>query len=107
MAGSGMRLRRQSQPFSTATDTHTHRLPQRIRYGLYAPIRNFIGVDAHTSKADIPLWKKFVAGGSAGALAAFVATPTDLLKVRRQQEYDSLADRLIYRSNRSGCKWTA
>lgn len=52
------------------------------RYGLYAPIRNAIGVDPDAPKERIPFYKKFVAGGTAGALAAFFANPTDLMKVR-------------------------
>ena len=55
-----------------------------LRYGLYAPIRNMIGVDANTPKSEIPFWAKFVAGGGAGALASFIANPTDLLKIRMQ-----------------------
>eukprot|EP00730_Choanoeca_flexa_P009719 TRINITY_DN12981_c0_g1_i1.p1 TRINITY_DN12981_c0_g1~~TRINITY_DN12981_c0_g1_i1.p1 ORF type:complete len:297 (+),score=33.16 TRINITY_DN12981_c0_g1_i1:138-1028(+) len=55
-----------------------------LRYGLYAPIRNLMGVNANTPKSEIPLYKKFAAGGTAGALAAFLATPTDLMKVRLQ-----------------------
>lgn len=51
------------------------------RYGLYAPIRNAIGVDPNAPKDRIPFYKKFVAGGTAGALAAFFANPTDLMKV--------------------------
>lgn len=55
-----------------------------LRYGLYAPIRNAIGVDPNAPKDRIPFYKKFVAGGTAGALAAFFANPTDLMKVRLQ-----------------------
>ncbi len=69
------------------------------RYGLYAPIRNAIGVGPNTPKSEIPLYKKFIAGvrgrevrcdlcderpleqGAAGALASFLANPTDLMKV--------------------------
>eukprot|EP00043_Microstomoeca_roanoka_P006969 m.67602 g.67602 ORF g.67602 m.67602 type:complete len:299 (-) comp13639_c0_seq2:98-994(-) len=55
-----------------------------LRYGLYAPIRNMIGVDKNTPKSAIPFHSKFIAGGLAGALAAFFANPTDLIKVRLQ-----------------------
>jgi len=55
-----------------------------LRYGLYAPLRNMIGVDADTPKDKIPFWAKFVAGGGAGALASVIANPTDLLKIRMQ-----------------------
>jgi solute carrier family 25 uncoupling protein 8/9 len=34
----------------------------------------------------VPLWKKIVAGGSAGAIASAVANPTDLIKVRLQTD---------------------
>jgi len=55
-----------------------------LRYGLYAPIRNMIGVDASTPKSEIPLAKKFIAGGGAGAISSFICNPTDLLKIRMQ-----------------------
>ncbi|EGD72095.1 hypothetical protein PTSG_00109 [Salpingoeca rosetta] len=55
-----------------------------LRYGMYAPIRNMIGVDANTPKHLIPFHMKFLAGGISGALAAFFANPTDLMKVRLQ-----------------------
>ena len=47
-----------------------------LRYGLYAPIRNAIGVDANTPKDKIPFHLKFAAGASAGGLASFIANPT-------------------------------
>ena len=55
-----------------------------LRYGLYAPIRNLIGVDARTPKNEIPFLKKFIAGAGSGAVSSFIATPTDLIKVRMQ-----------------------
>jgi len=55
-----------------------------MRYGLYAPIRNMIGVDANTPKSEIPLAKKFIAGGGAGAIGSFICNPTDLMKIRMQ-----------------------
>ena len=55
-----------------------------MRYGLYAPFRNLIGIDANTRKEDIPFWKKIVAGAGAGLTASFIANPTDLFKVRMQ-----------------------
>jgi hypothetical protein len=55
-----------------------------LRYGLYAPIRNAIGVDANTPKSEIPFIKKFIAGAGAGAIASAIANPTDLVKVRLQ-----------------------
>ena len=50
-------------------------------YGLYAPIRNLIGLNDNLPAHKIPFHMKFLAGGMSGALAAFVANPTDLLKV--------------------------
>ena len=38
------------------------------------------------SSGKVPLWKKIVAGGSAGAIASAVANPTDLIKVRLQTD---------------------
>ena len=52
-----------------------------LRYGLYVPIRNMIGVTAGTPKDDIPFYKKFIAGGGAGGVASVIANPTDLVKV--------------------------
>eukprot|EP01147_Barroeca_monosierra_P003008 gene3008-8189_t len=60
------------------------RRSERNRYGLYAPIRNAIGVGAGTPKKDIGFHHKFLAGALSGALAAFLANPTDLVKVRLQ-----------------------
>jgi solute carrier family 25 uncoupling protein 8/9 len=57
-----------------------------LRYGLYGPIRDSLGVKAGTPKTEIPIWKKILAGGTAGALASAVASPTDLIKVRLQTD---------------------
>jgi len=54
-----------------------------LRYGLYGPIKNSMGI---TAGQPVPLWKKIVAGGGAGAIASAVANPTDLLKVRLQTD---------------------
>jgi len=56
-----------------------------LRYGLYMPIRNALGVDPSRPK-EIPLHKKVVAGAVAGALASGIANPTDLVKVRMQTD---------------------
>jgi len=54
-----------------------------LRYGLYGPIKNSLGIKAGE---PVPLWKKIVAGGGAGAIASAVANPTDLMKVRLQTD---------------------
>jgi len=54
-----------------------------LRYGLYGPIKNALGI---TPGQPVPLWKKIVAGGLAGAVASAVANPTDLMKVRLQTD---------------------
>lgn len=54
-----------------------------LRYGLYGPIKNAMGI---TPGKPVPLWKKIVAGGTAGAVASAVANPTDLMKVRLQTD---------------------
>lgn len=56
-----------------------------LRYGLYAPIRNMLGVDP-TRPKEIPMWKKVVAGAAAGAIASGIANPTDLIKIRMQTD---------------------
>lgn len=36
--------------------------------------------------ADLSLWKKFLAGAVSGAVGAFIANPTDVIKIRMQAE---------------------
>jgi hypothetical protein len=55
-----------------------------MRYGLYAPIRNAIGVDPNLPKSEIPIMPKIVAGAGAGAIGSFLCNPTDLIKIRMQ-----------------------
>jgi len=54
-----------------------------LRYGLYGPIKDSMGIKAGE---PVPLWKKIVAGGGAGAIASAIANPTDLMKVRLQTD---------------------
>jgi len=54
-----------------------------LRYGLYGPIKNSMGIVAGQ---PVPLWKKIVAGGTAGAIASAIANPSDLMKVRLQTD---------------------
>ena len=55
-----------------------------MRYGLYAPIRNALGVDPNLPKHEIPIVKKIIAGAGAGAIGSFLCNPTDLIKIRMQ-----------------------
>lgn len=54
-----------------------------LRYGLYGPIKDSMGIKAGE---PVPLWKKIVAGGAAGAVASAIANPSDLMKVRLQTD---------------------
>merc|ERR1719454_505568 len=54
-----------------------------LRYGLYGPIKGSLGIEPGK---PVPLWKKIVAGGAAGAIASAVANPTDLVKVKLQTD---------------------
>jgi len=54
-----------------------------LRYGLYGPIKDSMGIKAGE---PVPLWKKIVAGGTAGAIASAIANPSDLMKVRLQTD---------------------
>eukprot|EP00419_Tripos_fusus_P008377 CAMPEP_0172674520 /NCGR_PEP_ID=MMETSP1074-20121228/12778_1 /TAXON_ID=2916 /ORGANISM="Ceratium fusus, Strain PA161109" /LENGTH=277 /DNA_ID=CAMNT_0013491931 /DNA_START=205 /DNA_END=1038 /DNA_ORIENTATION=+ len=56
-----------------------------LRYGLYSPLRDMLGVDP-TRPGEIALWKKIAAGAGAGAFASGIANPTDLIKVRMQTD---------------------
>jgi len=54
-----------------------------LRLGGYEVGKNALGCkDPKTT----PIWKKIVAGGTAGAIGAAIANPTDLLKVRLQAD---------------------
>ncbi|ORX76069.1 mitochondrial carrier [Basidiobolus meristosporus CBS 931.73] len=54
-----------------------------IRMGLYEPFKNLLS-DSESKNKPLPLWKKIIAGGAAGAVGAAIANPTDLVKVRMQ-----------------------
>eukprot|EP00929_Paragymnodinium_shiwhaense_P079816 TRINITY_DN41605_c0_g1_i1.p1 TRINITY_DN41605_c0_g1~~TRINITY_DN41605_c0_g1_i1.p1 ORF type:complete len:302 (+),score=71.55 TRINITY_DN41605_c0_g1_i1:61-966(+) len=56
-----------------------------LRYGLYVPARNMLGVDPSRPK-EIPMWKKVAAGAGVGAAASGLCNPTDLVKVRLQTD---------------------
>ena len=55
-----------------------------VRFGMYEPIKFAIAGDIPMK--DVPYWKKVVAGLSAGAIAAAMFSPTDLLKLRAQKQ---------------------
>lgn len=51
------------------------------RLGAYEPIKGILGAsDPHST----PLWKKISAGMISGMIGSFIATPTDLVKIRFQ-----------------------
>eukprot|EP00013_Stygamoeba_regulata_P006071 CAMPEP_0177639928 /NCGR_PEP_ID=MMETSP0447-20121125/6277_1 /TAXON_ID=0 /ORGANISM="Stygamoeba regulata, Strain BSH-02190019" /LENGTH=305 /DNA_ID=CAMNT_0019141977 /DNA_START=225 /DNA_END=1142 /DNA_ORIENTATION=- len=52
-----------------------------LRLGLYEPIKEVLGA---TDPTSTPLWTKFLAAGTSGAIGAAISTPTDLVKVRFQ-----------------------
>lgn len=69
-----------------------------IRFGLYDPVKVLLGA---TDPATTPFWKKVLAGLSAGAFAASLMSPTDLLKIRMQKqtgEFQSMACVCIFES---------
>ena len=52
-----------------------------MRFGMYEPIKRVLGA----GDKDAPFYKKVLAGLSAGAFAASLMSPTDLLKIRMQK----------------------
>ena len=54
-----------------------------IRMGLYDSIKILIAPKG-TGKDEFSFWQKLIAGASSGALGSFIATPTDLVKIRFQ-----------------------
>jgi len=55
-----------------------------LRVGLYGTVKNIIQGD--DPAAVVPFWKKVLAGATCGSIGAFIANPTDLVKVRMQAE---------------------
>jgi len=55
-----------------------------MRAGFYEPIKYFLGEDP--TKGGLPFYRKVIAGAVAGAFGAFIATPTDVVKVQMQAE---------------------
>lgn len=54
-----------------------------IRMGLYDSVKILMAPQG-TGKHEFYFWQKLVAGASSGALGSFIATPTDLVKIRFQ-----------------------
>jgi solute carrier family 25 protein 14/30 len=54
-----------------------------IRMGLYDSVKVLLAPKG-TVKNEFSYWQKLVAGAGSGALGSFIATPTDLVKVRFQ-----------------------
>lgn len=59
-----------------------------IRMCLYEPVRNlYLTAEEKTLPKDqIPFYKMFLAGGTAGGIGSAIANPTDLLKIRMQAD---------------------
>ncbi|KAH8059902.1 oxidative phosphorylation uncoupler [Aureococcus anophagefferens] len=55
---------------------------------LYEPVRNYIAGDVPA--AELPFWKRVLAGGAAGGLSIFAVNPTDVVKARLQNSPESL-----------------
>jgi len=53
--------------------------------GLYESMKDILR-SPPSSQKDLPFWKKMIGGGTAGAIGAAIATPTDVLKIRMQAE---------------------
>ncbi|UJR24013.1 hypothetical protein I4U23_026978 [Adineta vaga] len=54
-----------------------------IRMGLYDSIKVLLAPHG-TSKDEFSFWQKLIAGAGSGAMGSFIATPTDLIKIRFQ-----------------------
>eukprot|EP00297_Palpitomonas_bilix_P012198 CAMPEP_0113873264 /NCGR_PEP_ID=MMETSP0780_2-20120614/3672_1 /TAXON_ID=652834 /ORGANISM="Palpitomonas bilix" /LENGTH=311 /DNA_ID=CAMNT_0000858887 /DNA_START=12 /DNA_END=947 /DNA_ORIENTATION=- /assembly_acc=CAM_ASM_000599 len=62
-----------------------------IRFGAYEPLRALFSGGKQGS--DVELWRKILAGGSAGIVGSVVANPADLVKIRMQADAKSGAER--------------
>ena len=51
-----------------------------LRFGLYEPLK--VALDTSGGEEELPVWKKITAGLVAGAGAAAIASPTDLLMIQ-------------------------
>mgnify|MGYP003385917982 CR=1 FL=1 len=60
-----------------------------FRLGAYEPIRNMFLNKHEIDSGHSPLWKKFVAGATTGAVGSGLANPIDLIKVRQQASISS------------------
>lgn len=58
---------------------------QGLRLGLYETIKVLLGENPN-HPGELSYWKKLVAGSTAGGIGAFIANPTDVVKVRLQAE---------------------
>jgi hypothetical protein len=56
-----------------------------MRVGLYEPCKELVGC---TTIENTPFWKRLLAGIIAGSIAAAIANPCDVLKIRLQT-YDT------------------
>jgi hypothetical protein len=57
-----------------------------FRLGAYEPIRNLIVSEDEQLSGSSPIWKKFAAGATTGAIGSALANPIDLVKVRQQAD---------------------
>ena len=67
-----------------------------IRMGLYTPIRSFFQSFNSNKDGDIGLTLKILSGLTTGATGSAIATPTDLVKIRFQQEAGRMNKEGIY-----------
>ncbi|KAK9703483.1 hypothetical protein K7432_010695 [Basidiobolus ranarum] len=60
-----------------------------LRMGLYEPFKNLL-TSPEAKDQPLPLWRKVIAGGVAGAVGAGITNPTDLVKVRMQAKANAV-----------------